>query len=380
MSLSSDTAMDAAATEKRLRGEVVYFHAVDFAYDMERSLALKTLLGSPLVPFQVDSRKRSPRGHAFFRPLTATPPSLKRQLAGKEVVIAYSIKLLPVGALSITVRMPFCVSSVTELFTLQDPVFDDGSRLFDLIQRLAEQARIELLPHSIRPHAVLPEGESYRVFCIDTDSSEVGRNPANWMENHQAALAALLAGEPSGAPLSEQEINASLDHSLSYYQHDLFVTDWDAALVVDERQDFAESLYVLELANVQLEELDAYDRHLDAALERAYRDIGGRRGPRRARILPELRELRIDLARFSDELSNITKFFGEWHLARVYEQTARVFHLAEWNRAIDEKLKTLDSLYEMLKQDQNHRLMVWLEVAIVLLFILDVVMLFAGGK
>jgi uncharacterized Rmd1/YagE family protein len=87
------------------------------------------------------------------------------------------------------------------------------------------------------------------------------------------------------------------------------------------------------------------------------------------------------LARFSDELQNITKFFGEWHLARVYENTARVFHLADWHRAIDEKLRTLDSLYEMLKQDQNHRVMLWLEAAIVLLFIMDLVLLFWGiGK
>jgi len=134
----------------------------------------------------------------------------------------------------------------------------------------------------------------------------------------------------------------------------------------------------MELANVQLEELEAYDTFIDDALERAYRDLRGPRAAKRGGVLHELKELRIDLSRFSDELSNITKFFGEWHLARVYENTARVFHLADWHRAIDEKLKTLDSLYEMLKQDQNHRIMLWLETGIVLLFVIDVIMLFAG--
>ena len=46
----------------------------------------------------------------------------------------------------------------------------------------------------------------------------------------------------------------------------------------------------------------------------------------------ELREIRIDLARFSDELSNITKFFGDWHLARIYEAIASRFHLGDWHR------------------------------------------------
>ncbi len=45
--------------------------------------------------------------------------------------------------------------------------------------------------------------------------------------------------------------------------------DWDAALLVDEKQDFDENLYIMELANLQLAELEAYDRLLDAALERS---------------------------------------------------------------------------------------------------------------
>ena len=72
----------------------------------------------------------------------------------------------------------------------------------------------------------------------------------------------------------------------------------------------------------------------------------------------ELRELRIDLARFSDELQNITKFFGDWH------------------RTIEEKVKTLDDLYQLVKSDQQNRWMLILETAIVVLFVIDLVALF----
>ena len=94
----------------------------------------------------------------------------------------------------------------------------------------------------------------------------------------------------------------------------------------------------------------------------------------------ELREIRIDMARFNDELSNTTKFFGDWHLARIYEKISSRFHLAEWHRTINGKLKTLDDLYQMLKHDQNNRWMVILEVTIVLLFIIDLVILVMGLK
>jgi uncharacterized Rmd1/YagE family protein len=97
------------------------------------------------------------------------------------------------------------------------------------------------------------------------------------------------------------------------------------------------------------------------------------------KTLEDLREIRIDLARLSDELSNITKFFGDWHLARIYQGLAARFHLADWHKAIDEKLKTLDDLYQLLQADRNHRTMLILEMTIVLLFIIDVVMLFKGG-
>ena len=167
---------------------------------------------------------------------------------------------------------------------------------------------------------------------------------------------------------------------MSYYDNDLVVIDWDAALLVDEPQDFDETLYIMELANLQLAELEAYDRLLDDALDRSYRDLGERPLRSRGDILRELREIRIDMARFNDELSNITKFFGDWHLARIYEKISSRFHLADWHRTINGKLKTLDDLYLILKQDQNNRVMVWLEITIVLLFVIDLVILVLGLK
>ena len=93
-----------------------------------------------------------------------------------------------------------------------------------------------------------------------------------------------------------------------------------------------------------------------------------------------MREIRIDLARYSDELSNITKFIGDWHLARVYETISTRFHLGEWHRTVDEKLKTLDNLYQLLQHDQSNRWMLMLEITIVLLFVIDLIILVMGIK
>ena len=191
-------------------------------------------------------------------------------------------------------------------------------------------------------------------------------------------MAALLTQESAIERLSKQESEESTARYLSYYDSDLVVIDWDAALLIDEPRDFDETLYIMELANLQLAELEAYDRLLDDALERSYRDLGERPLRSRGDILRELREIRIDMARLNDELSNTTKFFGDWHLARIYERIATRFHLGDWHRTIDGKLKTLDDLYQILKHDQSNRWMVILEATIVLLFIIDLIILFVG--
>jgi hypothetical protein len=379
-SIAGMPSSDTRASDSPLRGEVVYFFAFDVAYEMDRS-SIGTLLGHPLEPLQIGTRKRAPRGQVFYRPLVARLPALERMVAGRSVAFDAWIKVLPIGAVSLMLRTPFAAPSLGDLHRWHDPVFDAGGTLEQWVLETVEKARSELAAHAVRPHPRLPEGEFYTVFCVDADSAEIDSSAASWLEAHRQAVAGLLTKEPNESVLSDQEVAESTDCWLSYYRRDLVVSDWDASIVIDEPANFEETLYVMELANMQLEELEAYDVFVDESLEGAYRDLDRRRSPRRAAILPELKALRIDLARFSDELSNITKFFGEWHLARVYENMARLFHLADWQRAIDEKLRTLDSLYEMLKHDQDQRLMVWLEVSIILLFIIDLIAIFLGlGK
>ncbi len=362
-------------------GEVVYVYAFYVAYEMTRQ-PVRELLGQPVAQFVVDASKRSPRHLFFYRPQMVRLPPLERIGPHGTVRVERVVKLLPVGAISITVRVPFEVGRVEELIAYHDLQFSNGS-LHEEVRRLAEEVRRELAPYYIRPVAHLAEEEAYTVFCIQSPLLTVegaALRTENWLAANRRQVASLLTQEPDSEHLSRQEADESTGRFLSYYEHDLVVIDWDAALLIDEARNFDEALYVMELANLQLAELEAYDRILDNSLDRAYRDLSGRAPGGRNSVLRELREIRIDLARFSDELSNITKFFGDWHLARIYENISARFHLADWHRTIDGKLQTLDDLYQLLKADQNNRWMLILEVTIVLLFVIDLVMLFLGLK
>jgi len=373
--------MEQGVVKKRYTGEVVYIYAYDVAYEMSRS-PVRELFGQPVKPFDIDKSKRSPRQLFFHRPQTISLPAVQRVGPYGPVSVSRVVKILPVGAISITVRVPFEVDQIEDLVVFHDVQLDTAS-LNEEVRQLAEEVRRELEPYYIRPVPFLVDEEAYTVFClqaplINDEGLPIGAEA--WLHNHRRQVAALLTQESNVADLSKQEADESTGRYLSYYQNDLVVIDWDAALLIDEPKDFEETLYIMELANLQLAELEAYDRLLDEALERSYRDLSTRSWGKGVQVLHELKEIRIDLARFNDELSNITKFFGDWHLARIYENIAARFHLSDWHRTIDQKLKTLDDLYQLLKHDQNNRWMLLLEATIVLLFIIDLIMLFSGIK
>src|SRR5512140_243761 len=99
---------------RRYTGEVVYIYAFDVAYDMTRQ-PVRELLGQPVAQFVVDSSKRSPRHLFFYRPQMVRLPPLERIGPHGSIRVERGIKLLPVGAISITVRVPFAVERVEDL-------------------------------------------------------------------------------------------------------------------------------------------------------------------------------------------------------------------------------------------------------------------------
>src|SRR5690242_10696761 len=111
---------------KEYVGEVVYIYAFDVAYEMTRQ-PVRELLGQPVAQFVVDSSKRSPRHLFFYRPQMVRLAPLERIGPHGPVRIELGIKLLPVGAISITVRVPFAVRHVEDLVEYHDLQFSNGS-------------------------------------------------------------------------------------------------------------------------------------------------------------------------------------------------------------------------------------------------------------
>ncbi|MFA5240524.1 MAG: hypothetical protein WC476_12575, partial [Phycisphaerae bacterium] len=323
--------------------------------------------------------KRNPRQMFFYRPRVFDFPAQTKQLPdGKTISVRRTVKLFSIGAISISVRVPFCVSSLDELVAYHDLRFADTTLEQDIYD-LAESVRRDLEPYCVRPVPAITQAEAYTVFCLNNlppIQEGDGSSAEQWLKSNRRQIAALLTQEENAANLADQEISESTQVSVSYYKNDLVVVDWDSAIAVGKGTLIDDVLHIMELANVQLVELAAYDRILDDSLQLSYKDISQLRFSSSRDVHKRLREIRIDLSRLSDELSNITKFFGDWHLAQIHGNLANRFHLGEWHRIIEEKLRMLGDLYQILQQDKTNFLMLVLETTIVLLFIIDLILLF----
>ena len=365
------------------RGEVVYIYAFDIAYDMKRQ-PVSELLGQPLQNYYIGSSKRSPKQLFFYSPQMAKLPVEERLIKGRVVQIQRSIKVFNIGAISVLIRVPFQVEKIEDLVAYHELKFDQSDiSIEDEARKLAEQAKQELEPYCVQPASSLSQMEDYTVFCLNDLPGNDDNSSAwaeDWLKKNRRQVAGLLVEEANASSLSEQEATESTEQYLTYYCDDLVVIDWDAALVAGEKESLDDILHIMEVANVQLVELSAYDRILDASLEKAYRDLS-KRGGRVSRVTHRsLREIRVDLARFSDELSNITKFFGDWHFAKIYTNLSDRFHLGEWYKVLREKIRTLGDLYQLLQQDFVNFWMAMLEATIVLLFILDLILIIVGQR
>lgn len=355
--------------ETPFKGEVFYLYAFDVADEIRTDKAEK-ILAKKTVPFGPSNERLVPKDIPFYRPLSIDPQRGAWRIEGQPVQTL--VRIYDVGVVSVLISVPFEAQSLKELLRFHRPVLDDRVPLDRAAHELCRSVVDNLREYLVSSSEVdIPE--AYTVFVVRQidQVSDVGR----WCEDQRREIAGLLA-ETEPAALSEQQIDETFRHKISFENDDVAIVDWDAALLADLSGEIEDEIHVLELANLQLEELVLMDKRIDVYLNRAYEELERSRPKiwswKRGEI-EKLRRFRMDVAKITDEVSNISKFFGDWYLARIYLAARDRFHLATWRESIHARLLHLDNLYETLRSEANEARMLFLEAMIVLLFIVDLV-------
>jgi len=363
-----------------MKGTVVYLYAFDLANEIKTSQVREVLSQKPF-PFQIRVGVTAPKDVPIYAPLTISHQALECATSAGPVVLKPFVKVFDVGAISISYEVPFEVSSLFDLMPYHQ-LQVAGEPLAAAAERLAKQVAQNLAPFMVKPNPYRPPVEAYTAFCL----SDIGGGfVADWVRASRVEIACLLNEETQPDHLADRQVDETLSHALTYTRDDFTVIDWDAALVVDTSGYVDDVLYMIELANLQLEEFRILDDRLDRLFIKAYEDLE-RKATAASLIfasdnrLSAIRTIRMDITKMSEELSNITKFVGDWYLARVYLSCKHRFHLGHWETSVDQKLHEIDRLYTLVHQGINEKRMLVLELAIVALFLFEVIATFVFRK
>ncbi len=278
------------------------------------------------------------------------------------------LTLFDFGAVSLSVRFPL-TASPAELLELAAALAEPAP-LTESARRLLAPwlARIE---PAVTDFAVSDMNEEYIVFQL------AGRRPS-WLDQRAEWIAGMVRLEPG--PLSPAEVREATRLGISYTPTDLVVLDWAAGFVADT--DCADTLQVIEFANVQLLEFRHIDDRLDDRLEAAYRLIRPDRRPSRLpRFWPlhgdavrQIREMEIEATSLFERVDNALKLIGDHYLARVFEVASARFHLRDWQQSIRRKLETVGDVYDLLVQQAGGQRMEALEITVVVLIALEIIL------
>ncbi len=302
----------------------------------------------------------------------------KIQTSVGKIRIEPKIKVFSIGAISITYSIEFSRLSLPELSRFSQIKLERQGSEFNLdtlLKEIFSEISTMIKPAMYDRYETSVPLETHTIFCIT--KCEKGREG---LLAKKKEIASLLLNEEPQVHLSEAEINDTISMQFSHEKDDLIIIDWDAALIFQKEGKFDNLLIILEIANLMLLELKSFDQYLSKILDRAYKDVDllFMKKLKYSSAKEKLRDLintRIDLLKMSDELTNTTKFVGEWYLAKIYGACVDKFHIKDWEKSVSKKLSTLQEQYLMLNNALEGRKMMMMELSIIILFILDLILL-----
>jgi len=352
-------------------GEIIHYRQFDVGYEILLDKAFDYLLSS------APERRKPIRGEASAiqipnLPVTVHLGAESLSMAGRAHEAEISARLFDFGVISLRAKLTVPRMSWEDVCSLGAAVGQEEVTFFD--------ACLDRLLTRIEPAVVrlgrAPVTEEYTVFRVHQLQEPNGAPyPIGALSDEE--IARLLLSESK--PLSAGARADLLSPRFSYYEDDLAVLTWSAALVVEPVVADTDVQYVLEFANAQLLELRFHDAVLDAELPRTYHEIATARrrfhllGRRFSRLLAVLQTRVADATEAVERVDNSLKVTDDVYLARIYAAALDIFRGPTWRRGIDRKVAIIRDAYTMLNAESQARRTEVLELIIIVLIAVEIV-------
>ncbi len=220
--------------------------------------------------------------------------------------------------------------------------------------------------------------EDYFIFHIRAE--EGGPSAAELTRQRELEIAQVVRGDRMR--LSEGERTEVMQSRISYYENDLTVIGWNAALLYDSNAGAETAIQLLEYANSQLLEFRHYDELLTGILDGVYDRLEEQRTVlgqwRMARAARSLHTVLLDVAELTERADNAVKFVSDMFAARLYRLAAAKVGVPDYRDLVEQKLKTAEELHQYMVEQFNQARGFFLEVVVVLILLIELVFLFRG--
>jgi hypothetical protein len=352
-----------------------------FLFDVSDEIRLDELrrvLKAPAAARKPAFRQPSPAYVQF-----ASPPVMETiegiMLSGGRTFGA-QIAYYDYGVVSLKLEMPF-EGSWQDLIALSarwinEPEFERKSQ--ELVQLQLHRAAAAL----VNPYREMLS-EDYFIIYLDTVRDGGNLVPAEHLIEHCGdAIAQVVRGE--AARFSAAERAEILESRMSYYETDLLVVGWSAALIYDTPDGAAPTIQLLEYANTQLLEFRHYDAVLTELLAGVYRLLERRGGMlarwRLVREADRVNAIRLDVRELTERIDNSIKFLSDMFAARLYRMAASKIGVPDYRTLVDQKLQSAGELYAFMMDRYYQGRAFVLELMVVIILIIELAMLLRGAK
>jgi hypothetical protein len=236
--------------------------------------------------------------------------------------------------------------------------------------------REALEPAIIRPNTrVLTE--DYTLLVIEQLD---GETPAARLAEHPALLQAAL-GERKKLSAAAR----SLATPLSYYEDDLILLTWSAAIVIEPDADAREdAALLLEFANTQLLAFRSYDEEVERDLARLSPRVPRRRSLLVTRLTAssnfqrEVATLITDINETRTRVENALKVTEDVYWNRVYVAAVRTLRIEAWRSSLAESLEVLRQTASLLRDEAQEALGTLLETLVIILIAVELIVAVIG--
>jgi hypothetical protein len=357
-----------------LQGQVVAMFAFDVGYEVSLERLSAMMATTPVQP--LSRKKQTPTHLQYSRP----PQILHLGIATGHFSTPGNIlaTIFDFGAVSISYRWNLAQTEPLPLSDLPQISHD----LYHLNLEAHAKEQVESLMLKIEPAIVRPAlaelMEDYYLFVIEKLDDAL--TAEELVASHRQTLAQTLRFEKN--KLSRSQQTEALAQSISYYEQDVTLVDWNAAMIYDP--DYEDTANVLELLNVELLEARYIDRQLDKRITEYASLVRKRiewpiplRTPYR-KAIEDMAELRLESALLAERVENALKLVGDLFLARLHSAAAQRFYLQEWESIISRKLELISDFYDLLSDRLHTVQSQTLELIVILLILVEVILPLIG--